>query len=147
MKVSELMNRNVTTIKIGSTMREAAEIFSRSLVSDLMVVDDEGCFVGVLSEGDLLRVAMPRFDELIGSMGMPMIESFSTFVEQGQEQANKPIDSLVIRNPKTFGPDDDALKLASAMLTMQVRRLPIIEEGRLIGSVARSDVALAVFKN
>ncbi len=148
MQIRELMNRNVFTIKLGSTMQEAAEVLSRSWASDLMVVDDEGCFVGVLSEGDLIRAAMPRFDELIGvgNMGMPMIASFEAFIEQGAELANHAIDELVIRNPLTFAPTDDALKAASAMVSKQIRRLPVVEDGRLVGTVARCDMAVAVLK-
>jgi CBS domain-containing protein len=148
MKIRELMNRNVSTIRIGSTMREAAEILSRSWASDLMVVDDEGCFVGVLSEGDLIRAAMPRFDELLGAdaVGTPMLGSFQAFAEQGSLLASRKIDDLVISNPLTFGPSDDALKAASTMVSKQIRRLPVIEDGRLVGTVARCDIALAILK-
>jgi CBS domain-containing protein len=148
MHISEVMNRNVFTIRLGSTMREAAEILSRSWASDLMVVDDEGCFVGVLSEGDLIRAAMPRFDELLGAeaMGTPIIGSFRAFAEQGSLLASRTIDELVISNPLTFAPADDALKAASTMVSKQIRRLPVIEDGCLVGTVARCDVALAVLK-
>ena len=60
MQISEIMNRDVTTIKTGSTMHEAARLISLTQASDLMVVDETGAFVGVLSEGDLIRCAMPR---------------------------------------------------------------------------------------
>jgi CBS domain-containing protein len=148
MQIRELMNRNVSTIRLGSTMHEAAEILSRSWASDLMVVDDAGCFVGVLSEGDLIRAAMPRFDDLLGAdaMGMPIIGSFQAFAEQGSQLATHSIDELVITNPLTFGPADDALKAAATMVSKQIRRLPVIEDGRLVGTVARCDIALAVFK-
>lgn len=149
MQIRELMNRNVFTVKLGSTMHEAADILSRSWASDLMVVDDEDCFVGVLSEGDLIRAAMPRFDELVGgdAMGMPIIGSFQTFVEQGCQLANHTIDDFVIRHPVTFGPSDDALKAAATMVSKQIRRLPVIDEGRLVGTVSRSDMATAVFRD
>jgi len=146
MQIREFMSRNVVTVKLGSTIQEAAEILSHTWASDLMVLDDGGCFVGVLSEGDLIRAAMPRFDELIGidAMGSPMIESFNVFLEQGAALASHPIDELVIRKPLTFSPSDDALKAAAAMVSKQIRRLPVIEDGRLVGVVSRSDLALAV---
>jgi CBS domain-containing protein len=46
-------------------VHHAAELVAMSGVSDLMVVDGEGRFVGVLSEGDILRAALPDIDDLV----------------------------------------------------------------------------------
>jgi CBS domain-containing protein len=141
--IREFMNRNITTVRLGSTMQEAAVILGRSGVGDLMVLDAEGCFVGVLSEGDLVRAIMPRFDELMGSGGS-LTEAFTILGEHGREIAGKPIDELVIRDPITFLPDDEPVKAASTMVLKNIRRLPIVEEGRLVGTISRADLALAV---
>jgi CBS domain-containing protein len=145
MQIRDVMNHNVTCVHLGSTMREAAEILSHSWASDLMVVDAEECFVGVLSEGDLIRAVLPRFEELMLSSGL-LTEGFQVFIEQGRESADKTIDALVIRNPITLGPDDEALKAASKMVTENIRRLPVVEDGRLVGTIARADICHAVLR-
>jgi CBS domain-containing protein len=145
MRIREFMNGSITTIRLGSTMREAAQVLNRSSASDLMVLDGEGRFVGVLSEGDLVRAVMPRFDELMGS-GERLTEAFRTLGEHGREMAGGPIDALVIRQPITFGPDDEAVKIASTMVTKNIRRLPIVEDGRLVGTVSRADLVLAIIR-
>ncbi|HEX9092946.1 MAG TPA: CBS domain-containing protein [Coriobacteriia bacterium] len=143
MQIQEFMSRNIATVRLGSTMQEAAEIVRDSRASDLMVLDDEGCFVGVLSEGDLVRAIMPRFEELMASSGS-LMESFVILGEHGREMAGQPIDGLVIRNPITFGPCDEPVKAAAAMVSKNIRRLPIVEDGRLVGTVSRADIARAV---
>jgi CBS domain-containing protein len=142
-QIREFMNRNITTVRLGSTMQQAAQILGHSSASDLMVLDDQECFVGVLSEGDLVRAIMPRFEELMASTGS-LLESFTLLGEHGREMAGKPIDDLVIRHPITFGPDDEAVKAAATMVSKSIRRLPIVQDGRLVGTISRADLALSV---
>jgi CBS domain-containing protein len=143
MKIGEIMNRNVTTIGEGATLREAAETFHHTLTSDLMVVNDAGEFVGVLSEGDLVREIMPKYEGFMLSSGN-LYEAFGMFMEEGAQKAGRPVDPLVIRDPITFASTDDAVKAAATMVSKQIRRLPVVDEGKLVGTLSRADVAFAV---
>lgn len=145
MKIREMMSSNYTSIPIGSTMSEAACVLSTSQASDLMAVDESGGFVGVLSEGDLIRAVMPKFEDMMQSSGT-LYEGFGEFVDKGKDSAGKPIDPLVIRTPLAFGPDD-ALKAAGTMVAKQIRRLPVVEDGKLVGTVSRADVCRLAFQD
>lgn len=145
MKIADVMNINIMRIRSGSTMREAAEAVAMSQASDLMVIDDDDCFVGVLSEGDLIRAAMPSFEELLDAGGLA--QAFEEFLAQGKTMASKSIDSLVIKDPITVKPDDEVVKAAGTMVSKQIRRLPVIQDGRLLGIVSRSDICRAVLKD
>ena len=57
MVVREIMTADPTRIRADADLRRAAELVARSGASDLMVVDGDDRFVGVLSEGDILRAA------------------------------------------------------------------------------------------
>src|SRR5689334_3156653 len=103
------MNSNPARIAARSTMREAAELVSRSQASDLAVVDDEGRFVGILAEGDLMRAALRRFDEVVAGGGS-VTEAFDLFLLNGKDLAGQPIDRVVIREPIEIHPDDDLMK-------------------------------------
>jgi CBS domain-containing protein len=63
------MTRQVALIRHSATLHQAAAIVARTGVGDLMVVDEEDRFVGVLSEGDILRNALPDFDEILEAGG------------------------------------------------------------------------------
>jgi len=54
MQVKDIMILNPVRIRNTATLDRAAELIAMSRVTDLMVVDDENNFVGVLSEGDIL---------------------------------------------------------------------------------------------
>lgn len=143
MKIDDIMNRKVASIRVGSSMREAARLVRETQVSDLMVVDAEGGFVGVLSEGDLIRSVMPHYDELVGGGSAPT-GALDLFREKGRRMRNATIDDLIIRNPITLAPSDDALRAAATMVSKQIRRLPVVERGKLVGTVCRGDICAAV---
>jgi CBS domain-containing protein len=69
MRIREAMTNRVARIRAEASMFQAAEAVSLSGASDLMVVDSTGAFMGVLTEGDILRAALPDIDEILGAGG------------------------------------------------------------------------------
>jgi CBS domain-containing protein len=144
MKISHVLMLNVVRVPLRSTIREAVDILSLHQVSDLMVVDDANRFIGVLSEGDLIRAGMPRFEEMVAEGSLT--SGFALFQEKGKTLANSPIEPLVIKNAITVAPTDDVLTAASIMVSKQIRRLPVVDNGMLAGTISRADVCRAVLK-
>ena len=143
MKIGDVMNTTPTKIHKGSTFKEAATMVSRSQCSDLMVVGDDGVFVGVLSEGDLIRAALPNYDDLMRD-GTSLGGAWKTFLEKGAELAGNSIESLVIGAPVTFSSTEELLKAASTMINKQIRVLPVVDDGKLVGTISRGDLCKAV---
>jgi CBS domain-containing protein len=143
MQIREIMNTTVTTVDVGATVKQAVGVLAASQASDLMVVAADGRFVGVLSEGDLIRAVLPRYDEILQGGGN-LTEAFDIFVDKGSALAEKPIEPLVIKDALSFEPKEDVLKAASAMVRKQIRRLPVVDGGKLVGTISRADVCRAV---
>jgi CBS domain-containing protein len=143
MKVREVMSASGATVDIGATVKQAVHILAESQASDLMVVGADGRFAGVLSEGDLIRAALPRYEEILAGGGN-LTEAFEVFVDKGSALAEKPIEPLVIKDALTFAPQDEVLKAASTMVRKQIRRLPVVDGGKLVGTISRADVCRAV---
>lgn len=143
MKIGDIMNVNAIRIRQGATMRQAAELVSANQVSDLMVVDGDNGFIGVLSEGDLIRAVLPQYEEIVRSGGS-LSGAFELFLDKGKAIAEQPIEPLVIKNPITVSPADPVLRAASTMISKQIRRLPVVEKGKLVGTVSRADICRAV---
>jgi CBS domain-containing protein len=143
MQVQAIMETRVARIRHSASLQHAAEIVALSGVGDLMVVDDAGTFVGVLSEGDILRNALPDFDEILEAGGT-LYDAFQLFMRKGRELSDKPIMPLVIREPIVLRPDDHVAKAATVLIERQIRRLPVVQDGRLIGTVSRANICQAV---
>lgn len=143
MLVRDVMTVYPVFIQRDATMRRAAEIISIADISDIMVLDEHGQFYGVLSEGDVIRAVLPDFDE-IAAGGGTLDAAFGAFVRKGGDIADLPIAPLVITDPITMRPDDEAAMAATVMIERQIRRLPVVDAGRLAGTISRSDLCRAV---
>jgi len=130
-------------ISAQSTMQHAAQIISIAEVSDLMVADDDKTFIGVLSEGDVIRAVLPNFDEILEGGGA-LSDAFQFFIRKGRELADRPIAPLIITDAITVKPTDEAAMAAVVMVAKQIRRLPVVDNGKLVGTVSRADICRAV---
>lgn len=143
MRIGEVMDRRTARITVDAPMSLAAELLVLSQASDLMVVDDDGRYLGVLSEGDILRAVMPDFEGLLES-GASLQDAFGIFLDNGRQYGDQPIRRLVIRKSITVSPNDELLKAATVMVTKQIRRLPVVDDERLVGTVSRADLCWAI---
>ena len=145
MNVSDVMNINSIRILSGSTMSEAADLAAMSNASGLFVVDGNNTFIGVLSEGDMMKKALPDIAEIMSSPG-GLEDSEYIFSEKGNQLAKEMIDDHMVREVVTLRPDDSLIKAASTMSLKKMRRLPVVNDGKLVGTISRGDVCKAVFK-
>lgn len=141
--VRDVMHTTDARLRSGATFGEAARALSATAASDLMIVEEDGRFVGVLSEGDLLRAVMPRFDELVRDGGS-LQAAFRAFHVNGADLHDQSIGRLVLTDVITLAPDDELLSAATVMVTRQIRRLPVVADHELVGVVSRADVCRAV---
>ena len=143
MRIREAMTNRVARIRAEASMFEAAEAVSLSGASDLMVVDATGAFTGVLSEGDILRAALPDLDEILAAGGS-LAGAFDRFVAKGRDLSTLPIKPFVIADALALDPDDHVAEAAVVFVERNIRLLPVVRDGRLLGVVSRADVCNAV---
>ena len=143
LQIKGVMTAHPTRIRYDANLREAAEIVAMSGVSDLMVVDDENTLIGVLSEGDIIRAALPDINEIVEEGGT-LNTAFSLFLNKGKNLADLPISPLIIQEPIVVDPDEHVAKAAAVLIDKQIRLLPVVKDGQLMGTVSRADICRAV---
>jgi CBS domain-containing protein len=143
--VSEFMTQRdeCAVIAPAATVREAAALLADTRAGDLMVVDDLGAFVGKVCEGDILRTALPDLDEILGAGGT-LADAYSTFTRKVAELSAKSITPLVITDPIVLNPDDHLAAATSILVERQIRQIPVVSDGLLVGVVSRADVCRAL---
>ncbi len=144
MKVRDIININSIRITSGSNMAEAAELAAMSNASGLFVVDDENNFIGVLSEGDMMAMVLPDISEIMASSG-GVQDSHEIFTKKGAKLGREKVDDHLVKVAITIDPDDNVLKAASTMAIKKMRRLPVVKNGKLLGTISRGDICKAVF--
>jgi CBS domain-containing protein len=145
-EIRDIMNPNVISVTSATSLTEAAEVLRSSQASDLMVVDGDQLFAGVLSEGDLLRAAMPGFEDVMFNCGS-VSGAFQSFVEEGQVLSHATVNKLVISHPVVVRPYNHPLRAAAIMVSRQIRRLPVVDDdGTLVGTISRADIASVIIR-
>lgn len=66
-------------------------------------------------------------------------------LRNGRDRHDDRIDALVIRDPMVLSLDDDLLRAADIMVLRQIRRLTVVADRRVVGSVSRADLCEVLF--
>jgi CBS domain-containing protein len=143
MNASEIMTRNVVTLTRGTPIREAIRLMLDHRISGLPVVDAAGKVEGILTEGDLLRRGeiaterrrWPWLDFLLGP-GRAASEYVRTH--------GRICEQLMSRDVISATPDTPLAEIVELMERRRIKRLPVIENGVLVGIVSRPDLLAAV---
>ena len=141
MQAKDVMTSWVATIGPQATVREAAKLMAERRISAVPVVDDKDRLVGIVSEGDLLR-RLELGTQPEGSWWLKALAS-STAREYVKSH------STVVRDIMTTGvvsirPELPLGEVARLMEEHHVKRLPVLEAGRLVGIVSRADLVRAL---
>ena len=122
----DVMVSSLVTLRPDWSIFKAIRILLDKRISGAPVVDAENRLIGVLSELDCLRVLTS--DEFYA----------------GQQEASGTVEHFMTASGRTIDPDLGLYAIAHYFLTTPIRRLPVIEDERLIGQVSRRDVLLGI---
>ena len=119
MQVRDLMNQSVVSITPAESASLAARLLSRHNLGSLPVCGEDGGLRGIVTDRDIV-----------------------TRCVAAEEDPHKvQIKDIMSRNCAVVSPDDDAAEAARMMAVKQVRRLPVLEAGKVVGMVSLGDLA------
>lgn len=143
MRVEHFMTRQVVTVAPDTPILEAAQLMLRHRVSGLPVVDASGCVVGLISERDLLG---RRKDDA----GMERPHWLELMLERA-ELADVParfrdrkVSEVMTLNPVTVTAASPIAEACRLIGEHGIKRLPVVEDGKLVGIIARADLVRAL---
>ncbi len=128
MKVAELMQSEVKTVRADASMAEVVVSLADAHISGLPVVDGAGRMIGVVSATDVLT-AQAESDG--GETGQSLLE---------QTAAR----DIMTPRPLMAAPDDEVREAARQMLYADVHRLFVADGDRLVGVISSTDIVRAV---
>jgi CBS domain-containing protein len=138
----EIMTTPVITVHPDTSVKDLVALFRTHRVGGLPVVNDDDMLVGIVTEGDLMAmnadVPMPHYFELFDSI--IYLGSQKKFKEQLQKAAAATVADLMTAAPFTVKPDDPARAAATLMSRHGFDRVPVEDEGKVVGMVTRHDI-------
>jgi CBS domain-containing protein len=121
MRVADLLRAKgseVATVPPKVSVTGLLDDLARHNVGALVVVDERGELVGIVSERDVVRVLN----------------------ERGAELLTAPVSDIMTTQVVTCAPSEGVDNLAEIMTARRIRHMPVVEDGRLVGIVSIGDV-------
>lgn len=143
MLVKDIMSETVKTATPDTLIRDVAMIMCFSKISGLPVVDAAGHIVGIISEKDILWGMFPSLHD---SIRVPAVPDFEALERDYKDIVNQRVAELMTTKVFTVSPDMPVLRAASIMFRNRIRRIPVADNGKLVGIVSVGDVHKAIFR-
>jgi len=118
-KVRDIMSSEVQTASPDTTLEEVATMMKTEDVGAIPVVEDEE-LVGIITDRDIVVRC----------------------VAEGKDPSETSVEDVLSEDLETASPDMDVQEAVRLMSRRQIRRLPVVEENRLVGILALGDVAV-----
>lgn len=121
MKVSDILKHkgnNVISVRASETIDTLAHRLKLERIGAMVVLGENGNFVGVVSERDIVR----------------------GIAEHGADCLEMTVADLMTQRPITCTPDDSIARVAAIMTENRIRHIPVMVGKRLVGVVSVGDV-------
>lgn len=120
MKVSDVMTTDVETVQLDSSLEEVASIMKIENVGAVPVVDENDELIGIITDRDIVVRC----------------------VADGRDPAETQVHEVLSHELETIEPDVDIDEAAQLMADRQIRRLPVCQDGELVGMLSIGDLAV-----
>lgn len=120
--VRSVMRTELITVLQDAPLSEAVGLLMSHRISGLPVVDAQGVLLGIVTEKDLLRVL---------------------YEEPGTLRL---VRDLMTTELRSFGPDEPLENVCDCLMANHFRRVPVVEQGKLVGLVSRADLMETIYE-
>jgi len=143
MKASDVMTPTVMTVGPETPVPEIAQLMLERRVSGLAVVDAKGAIVGVVSEGDLIRRPELETDKR-RSWWLRLLTSDEDLARGYVKTHGLRAQDIMTRPAETVAPDADLGEVVQVLEAKRIKRVFVVDKGRLAGVITRADLLRAL---
>ena len=120
MLVGEVMNKQVKTCRPDDTVRDAAQQMNKSHIGSLVIIDGRGIVIGIITERDIL----------------------AKVVAEGLRSNDVKVKDIMTKEVIEIEKKSTLEDAAQIMTENHIKKLPVVEKGRLVGIVTATDLIM-----
>lgn len=143
MNAADVMVRQVVTTRSDSTIRDVAALLIAKHISAVPVTDADGNLLGIISEGDLLRRSETQ-TERQRSWWLKWLVSNETLTAEFVKSHSRRVSDVMTRNVIVARPDTPLHEIATLLEHNRIKRVPIVQGGKIVGLVSRANLVQAL---
>ncbi|MCC8182648.1 MAG: CBS domain-containing protein [Clostridiales bacterium] len=119
MRIQDIMSKTVVSITPEESAALAARLLTRHNLGILPVCSQSGKLEGVVTDRDIITRCLAA----------------------SEDPSRVPVRDIMTRDPETLSPQDKGEDALRRMAKRQVRRIPVVEDGQVVGMVSLGDLA------
>ncbi len=147
MKANEFMTKNVITCNQDQTVSEAARVMSENGFSVLPIVDNSSALVGIVTESDFVGKDVNVPHALVSLKRVLGENHHQGNIEEIYSRAKtRKLSEVMSKSPSTVESESSLSSIVDLMKTKNLKRLPVLEGGKLVGIITRKDLIKAFNK-
>lgn len=143
MKARDIMSEAAFWVSSSATVYDAAKLLVNSRASALPVIDENGSMVGILSEADILEGSLAAA-KTVGTetLGRPEDDAYSdAAISRAKAQR---VTEVMTKGVIAAHETASLREVADLMLKHKIKRVPIVQDGAILGIVSRVDLVKAL---
>ncbi|MCP4581327.1 MAG: PTS transporter subunit EIIA [candidate division Zixibacteria bacterium] len=142
--VGDVMTPDPVTVAPDKTLKDVANILFEKKVRCLPVVDSNNKLVGEITGIELLKFALPNYKSFIANIAnIPEIESFEELLHK--EHAAR-VSNFMKTNPVIVQRDAPVIEAAAMMLFKKAEMVSVIDDGKLVGVITKTDIVSKIVR-
>lgn len=143
MRVKDFMARRVITVTPDTPILAAAQLMLEHKISGMPVVDAAGRVVGIVSEHDLLR-RRGDGEWADGSHWLKLMIERVGLADETARFHHRTVSEVMTSSPVTISAVSSLAEASRLIEDRGIKRLPVVDDGRLVGIIARADLVRAL---
>ena len=128
LEAKDIMRTDLITVTKQTPVHEAIDILAENKITGLPVVDDNGRLVGIVSEKDVLVMAYRKITDTCN-----------------EAMNSRKITDVMTSEVVSFRPADNLADICQCFMNNNFRRVPVLDDGRLVGIISRKDIVSCAF--
>ena len=138
----EIMSKEVITVGMKTSVSELADILWKNRISGVPVLDENGNVVSVVTESDLIdqtkKIHIPTMISILDSV--IFLESSKKTEKEIKKMAGNTVQDICSMELVSVSEDTGLDEIATIMAEKSVHTLPVIQDGKLVGVIGKSDI-------
>jgi CBS domain-containing protein len=112
----DIMTSTVITAKEDMFVTDVMKLLLRWHISGVPVVDNDGMLLGIITEHDVMNFALSG------------------------DAASTRASEVMTKKVETYTPDTLVVEIVNHFASQQIRRVPVVENGKVVGIISRRDI-------
>jgi predicted transcriptional regulator len=148
-KISEIMDKESLTINKGSSVKDVIKMLAEEQIGGIPIVDDDDHLVGYIRDIEIMRFIArnkPRVIDWGGEL-MPVVIDEEPLEEKVRHLLATPIMEIANKKKWHADADDEIEDVAELFKSEKLRKVAVVKDGRVVGSVGRSAIIYYIISN